>query len=416
MRFKEWVIIGYFLALPWQTRWFYDAGALAGYPWEQGRFSVYASWFLIVLLTFLSIKQKPLTLRVPKKTELLVIIGIVLPALFSFSQRASIAWLWIFAIAALSIWVLRREQIAIEKMSFWFAIALVPHALIGLAQWIFQWSLPSKWLGLALLNPQSQGTAVILSEGIRYLRIYGGFPHPNIFGGYLAVSLLFVAIAWGSYNRRMQKVLFYVVPLLVIALGFTASRSAWLSLFGGLLAHEVLLRKDRLRKHSTDHFHAHWILIPFILTLAIFPLLVRPISSGSGQFAEQKSVSERVLALKQAWPMIKQRPLLGTGQGALLPALIEQELKPVIPHIVPIVILIETGIVGFITLLYVFVQWLSMLLDKIKRYPTTRPAVMSLIVALCPIVVLDHYLWSYWPGFALLSLIVVFTYEYTPTS
>ena len=35
------------LTLPFQTRWFHDA-SLAGWPWEQGRWSVYVSWGLML--------------------------------------------------------------------------------------------------------------------------------------------------------------------------------------------------------------------------------------------------------------------------------------------------------------------------------------------------------------------------------
>ena len=38
------------LALPWQTRWFQEGPRIAGYPWEEGRISIYASQLLMLLV------------------------------------------------------------------------------------------------------------------------------------------------------------------------------------------------------------------------------------------------------------------------------------------------------------------------------------------------------------------------------
>lgn len=385
MTFKRALFILLMLALPWQTRWFSDAGLVAGYPWEQGRISVYASWLVLLAFVAVSLWQKRPVWRRPSVIEMALAAGLVVPAIFSSSLRASAGWLLSVVFAAMVFWVVRREGIAAKEIAFWFALSLVPHALLGMSQFAFQFGGANKWLGLSLLDPQAKGVAVILDHGTRYLRAYGGFPHPNIFAGYLALSLLFLMKVWAEYSERAKKIAFVLVPFLSMALAFTASRSAWLALLIGLIA--FLFSSDKRRLWSI-------IIIPFVLVLAVFPLLVRPVSMPSVGAVEEKSVNERVIALQQAPAMFQRAPIFGTGPGALLPALVQHKLEPLIPHAVPVMVLLETGLWGFVLLLLALGYWVKGMRDK------------RLLLALTPLLLLDHYLWSYWSGLVLFAVLL----------
>lgn len=403
MTVKRGLFVLLMLALPWQTRWFSDAGLVAGYPWEQGRISVYASWLLLLVFTGVSLWQKRIAWRKPKVVELVLALGLLVPALFSSEPRASFSWLVSVAFAALFAWVIRREQIAIRDLAFWFGISLVPHALLGMFQFTLQFGIDQKWLGLSALNPAIKGTAVILSEGVRYLRAYGGFPHPNIFGGYLAFSLLLFVFSWSSFTERIKKASLVIVPLLSMALAFTASRSAWLAFALGIATFLVTSSK----RSDVERSRSPWLaaLVPFGLVLAVFPFLVRPVSAPVAGAVEEKSVNERIAALQQVPKLFAHAPILGTGQGGLLPALVQQKLEPLIPHAVPVMVLLETGLWGFV-LLAIYLGFLAKGLKE-KR----------LLVALMPILLLDHYLWSYWPGLVLFSILVAFSsYDSTPAT
>ncbi|MFO0764583.1 MAG: O-antigen ligase family protein [Patescibacteria group bacterium] len=394
MTFKRTLFIFLMLVLPWQTRWFSDAGMVAGYPWEQGRLSIYASWLVLLAFILVSLWQKRPVWRRPKWFEAVVVIGVLVPAMFSSEPRASIAWLISAIFACLLVWVIKREEIAAQEVALWFAVSLVPQALLGMGQFAFQWGWANKWLGLPSLDPNIKGTAVIASQGIRYLRAYGGFPHPNIFGGYLAMSLLWVAFAWTSYSDRVKKFLLTIMPLLSMALAFSASRSAWLALALGLL---LSSRATGALAKGVEGSRRLWlaVLVPFLLTLMAFPFLVRPVSVGGA--VEEKSVNERLVALQQVPAAFRHAPFFGTGQGGLLPVLVQQKLEPLLPHTVPVMILLETGLWGVIWLLVAMVFWIKRMQDK------------RLLIALMPLLLLDHYLWSYWPGMALFVIWAVYS-------
>ena len=392
MNVKRMLFILLMLVLPWQTRWFSDAGLLAGYPWEQGRISIYASWLILLAYVGVSLWQKRAQWRKPKVVELVLLVALLLPAFFSGEPRASISWLISVAFAGIFVWVIQREEIRLNDLALWFSISLIPHALLGMFQFAIQFGFDQKWLGLSALDPATKGTAVILNEGVRYLRAYGGFPHPNIFGGYLALALLGMAYFWSTFSDRVKRFSVYFLPLLAMALALTASRSAWLVFIFGLLIFIVLAKrfKDVQRPWLA-------IFLPFVLTLAIFPFLVRPVSVPNQGAAEAQSVNERVVALQQVPSVFARHPFFGTGQGALVPDLITTEKKPLLPHAVPVMALLELGLIGFASLLIAL---------GFFRWNWRRLLIVCLVI--WPLLLLDHYLWSYWSGHILFAIILLF--------
>jgi len=69
------------------------------------------------------------------------------------------------------------------------AVGLI-NAIIGIAQVILQHSLGLFWLKESLIGPELPGVAKIVLNGLKYIRAYGLFPHPNILGGFLFLSIL----------------------------------------------------------------------------------------------------------------------------------------------------------------------------------------------------------------------------------
>ena len=395
MNVKRALFILLMLVLPWQTRWFSDAGLLAGYPWEQGRISIYAFWLILLVCATVSLWQKRVQWRKPQVIELILLVAVLVPALFSGEPRASIAWLISVAFAGVFVWVLQREQIRLTDLALWFSISLIPHALLGMFQFAVQFGFDQKWLGLSALDPATKGTAVILNEGVRYLRAYGGFPHPNIFGGYLALALLGMAYFWSTFSDWVRRFSVYHLPLLAMALALTASRSAWLVFVFGSIALFVTPSKRSAVEGSRRLWLA--IFLPFVLTLAIFPFLVRPVSAPNQGAAEAQSVNERVVALQQVPSVFARHPFFGTGQGALVPVLITAGQKPLLPHVVPVMALLELGLVGFASLLIALGRF---------RWDWRRVSIVSVVI--WPLLLLDHYLWSYWSGHILLAIILLF--------
>lgn len=66
----------------------------------------------------------------------------------------------------------------------------VINSLIGMLQFILQHSLGLFWLKESLISPEIPGVAKIILNSEKYIRAYGLFPHPNILGGFLLLSII----------------------------------------------------------------------------------------------------------------------------------------------------------------------------------------------------------------------------------
>lgn len=409
------------LSLPWQTRWFQEGLGIAGYPWEEGRISIYVSSILIVLTlvcSFLIRTEERTSWKNRTKKGLPWLLLVTMSLLTTRSIGASVEW-WIEVALLVSFFVILAKHLTFNQVLPWIIGSLVPHAILGLIQTVQQTVIGSSWFGIASQNPASLGVAVIELGPIRWLRAYGGFPHPNIFGGWLAVAVLLIVLRFQQSEiiLRWQKVLYYLsLPLFSFALGFSYSRSGFLGLLGGLgmLVCESLWRN---RKKQLIQLSLVKPLLLIVLSFAcaffLHPELVLTRTETTGRL-EQKSISERAVGFENGLRVLKDSPFFGSGPGAnalVIASLDRREGRPttipISPHFVPLLGFAEFGLVGTAGLLSL--SWLA-LRDRVilwnKRSGLSKKYAVSLCVLMLPLLCLDHYLWSYWSGKALLAIVV----------
>jgi len=297
------------------------------------------------------------------------------------------------------------------KIIYVFLSSLFLQALLGIYQFLTQSAPVSKYLGLAAHNSEIAGTAVIETASGRWLRVYGGMDHPNIFGGVLAVSLILAAylLAKKKMIRTKQEIgesifLFVYYFVALFALFFTFSRSAWLtSAVGALILFiSLLVQKDRwiLGRYLTLIFFS-----VIMLTIVAHPYqaLLQTRLQGETRL-EQKSLNERRDYLWQSKDLIGGHIFTGVGVGNY-PLFLERadsfqkspwDYQPV--HNVFLLLWAECGIFA----LFFFVVFLVMMAQK------NRHAVFSgaILAALVVIMLLDHWLLSLPFGLLFLFLIL----------
>jgi len=83
----------------------------------------------------------------------------------------------------------RRGTIVRRASQLIISIGLF-QAIIGIWQFIIQHSIGLFWLRESLISPDILGVAKIILNGEKYIRAYGLFPHPNVLGGFLLVSII----------------------------------------------------------------------------------------------------------------------------------------------------------------------------------------------------------------------------------
>ncbi len=401
------------LVLPWQTRWFQEGPTIAGYPWEQGRISIYASWFLLLFVAVLDLVLRKKEHRPAIKSTWicgLTALFVAFTFITTASLRSTFEW-WLEVVVLILFVRAVFSRVTLRDFSWWFALSLVPHALLGLWQSIDQSVVGYSLLGMASQDPRTPGVAVIEVIGVRWLRAYGGFPHPNIFGGWLVIGIISLVML---LKERMIKiwqkyVIFAFVTLFSLALACTYSRSAWIALVVGCITMGI-----SCIGFSKESFQRNWkrLALAFVLILVSFgsvfflrPNLVMSRAQTTTRL-EQKSVSERKQGIENALRILRERPLTGSGLGAS--ALVVQRLDraeqkpaiiPVPPHMVPLLGVAELGLVG--TGILMAILLLSAKLFKLRFQQlafSEKIANLALCFTLVPILVLDHYLWSYWSG------------------
>jgi hypothetical protein len=73
-------------------------------------------------------------------------------------------------------------------------------SIIGIWQFIIQKSVGLFWLKESQISPSIDGVAKILIDEEMYIRAYGLFPHPNILGGFLLVSIILSLFYKGLFH------------------------------------------------------------------------------------------------------------------------------------------------------------------------------------------------------------------------
>lgn len=413
------------LTLPWQTRWFQEGPRIAGYPWEEGRISIYGSELLMVVTVLFSLglwysEKKSEQSKEARSSGWIHLffagLFLVFSVLTTSSLRATAEWWLEVSILLAFFWVL-VQRVSVRDFSFWFILSLVPQAILGLVQSIDQRVVGSSLLGMAAQDPLTRGVAVIETGGIRWLRAYGGFPHPNIFGGWLAMGIV-VSYLMLKQQRVLQKerVFYYILLVLFsIPLILTYSRSAWLGLAAFLGASTVFLI---FSKTETQKKRSAFVLV-IIVVSCVSGVFLRPhqfFARGRTEARlEQKSLSERAQGVQNGVRILKEQPFTGAGLGANLLVTSELDLKqgippsiPISPHFVPLLALAELGLVGVLILLGIMCIWFRSRMKVSSPTKLFHSATIAIVMVLIPPFFLDHYLWSYWSGKTLVLMVFFF--------
>lgn len=317
----------------------------------------------------------------------------------------------------------RREA----SMRFFFLVIVASGALqcgIVLMQFFTQEAVGLAWLGEPpLKGSKGIGSTFSMPGGALWafdswlgvkrkveaiLRAHGTFPHPNVLGGFLAVTLLALYPFFGRVQQLWKKwglrILFFA---LFFALLVTFSRAALFAWALGTFAYVVLQRfpKQILK-----------VVLPVVVISGVLmlPQLVERGGVISSTAISRFSNQERVLLQDTAISMIRNNPVKGVGfqqfvtqmDGFAPRPLAESEAQPV--HNIFMLIAAEVGGVG----LGLFLVFLSILLVwgwQGRRSPWTA-ALLAMLLGLLFIGVCDHYLLTLQHGrllfFAVLGLLV----------
>ncbi len=422
--------------LPWQTRYIFWAPWIGTTESEFGVISLY-----VTMLLALTAAVAWLIVEVRRDTytkKQLAIFGVTTSCLIAVfvTTYPSPAHAWILngAFSLLLGYATYKTAHQSSRATIYAVFAgLVPALGLGIWQMVAGWSPASSWLGLASRSAEHLGDSVIIIEGQRILRMYGSFPHPNIFG--TAIALIFsVAVTVSSRAKREilknqvqesrrslttfemtgKPRLLVAIPVLIAVVLFCISRSAALAMACALIAYLGLSYKNTLKRRAL-----------FLIAL-FFPVLIWTLQFISpsllalrGQsFAEQQSISERVAQMGEWWQVMEQNGIWGTGiyyypqaiadiQGASLPAWAYQPV-----HNVFLLVIAELGlfwcaviVIGACVILKEF------FVDRrIFQFPNFITSLLPFFITLFSLSYFDHALWTSWSGMSYMAVAIALVF------
>lgn len=397
--------------LPWQTRWLLQRPEINGVPWEYGTLGVYAVEVLI-LLAALGLGRPHIKRNFQTYIEagFVLLGGLFITVTFSISSTLSIFALLHVVVASVLFMLLLDERVDLQTVAYAFVLGLVPAACLGWWHVLVGSGPASSVLGLAAKSAETLGVAVVEIGGMRTMRAYGPFPHPNIFGGFLALGIMLVT--WLRMRRQRKPLsdpLFWLAGFLSATLVVTFSRSAWLAVALAVIV--VVVAWNRWNDVQKNHLRTTGVIIVLagILTVGVFAQEVSTRVLPETRI-ETQSIDQRGVQITEGRDVIRERFFTGTGIGAYTAALIMSDptqpayaYQPI--HNAPLLALAEIGILGVVFMGYFFWR----IAERVIQV-TTRQRVFagSLLVVWLTLGMFDHYLWTQWSGLALSSLAFAF--------
>lgn len=278
-------------------------------------------------------------------------------------------------------------------------VQLMIQTPIAIFQSFKQSSLGLQIFGEHVLDPQILGTSIIPIDGLRFLRAYGLSDHPNILGGSIAFSLIII-LAVVLYGRKREFLLASAVFLIAFpALLLTFSRSAWLcfgltSIF--MVVSEAFAKRwDSIKRVGLLGLLSLIVVLPIVIeNIAVFEKRV-----NAGNITADVPMQERTYLLQAGNTLFIEHSAIGVGLNATPLAMKNRfidfpgNFQP--PHYLPLLVALETGVVGGIFYLILFLIPFVLFISKWKIH-LHQPLIMSsiaLLFAISLVSLFDYYPW-----------------------
>ncbi len=271
----------------------------------------------------------------------------------------------------------RKEKLKGLLLSATFVLLLntLIQGIVGILQVSRGASLGLTFLGESQVVSGMYGSSFINLGGQAFLRAYGTFPHPNIFAGFLILSLLIGIVC----AKRLPGFGVSLALLSLLALPLTFSRAA-------ILIAALILLILFIRAFLRSNKKAGVLAVSPLLYFERFGNLVR---------GGDSSWSERIDLLKVSTKLVKENFLLGTGMGNFIKAMGDYApstsrgislLQPV--HNIFVLLFVELGLLGFLIFFYILGR---ICISNLKKFTFFKLGVLLTILI---IAFWDHYLIS----------------------
>ena len=376
-RVEQWLWRAVLVTLPLGTIWILRFGEINGMPWALGNIGIGVGEAVAVCATAVSLLRSGIRGRFSVWLLAMAWLGLLFGRALGVPEAlVSMLMILRYGLALLIV----ALMIPREEFVKWWAIGTVIPCVVGAMQVLFPGDIHgSTLLGIAPHVLSAGGTSVVEVAGRRIMRAYGTFPHPNIFGAYLAITIALVL-------RERERWANYALVILGFVLALTFSRGAIIAVVVYFVVVMLSKAKHPGVKDPSLALRMTAVTVGLILGIALFaPAYGVRVGAEQGRL-ETKSVDERVQSLKSGWRLFQSQPLVGVGVLQSVPTLAQNDTSEPVwsfesAHFLPLLMLAEWGILGAI-LFFAFIAL------EIKR------EMIPLAILLVALACFDHALFT----------------------
>lgn len=306
------------------------------------------------------------------------------------------------------------SKIKLKNLILPIALSIVFESSIALSQWIRQTSIGGwiYWFGERSFYASTPGIALVDIKGSLYLRPYGTLPHPNVLGGFLALSLTaitFVIVSVTSQAKSKKKGITLLVigtcyVLGILALCITFSLSAVVSYATGIALIGLYVWKNKEFSKKLKYIFLGFFIVAVCITSAVAWTKLTSLQTA-------KDVQIRVNLNSIALQMFVEKPINGSGINSFIPNLqkyktTESSLRSIQPvHNIYLLILAETGLIGVTIFMYVIFKCFQEYFNKENMW-SKKWIGFVLLSQLLIIGMVDHYFLTLQQG-QLMTVLVI---------
>ncbi len=319
--------------------------------------TIYFTDLLVFLLLFLWIFQiKVLSIKyLAFSIKIVLIFGVVFVVVNIVGAEIPVLafykWIKVLEFLVLGFYVYKNKE-CLKLFKTPLSLAVIYSSFIAVGQFVLQRTVggPFYFLGERSFTSLTPGIALFNFFGKSYLRPYGTFGHPNALGGFLLVAVFILLV-------QKKSILNWVAICFgIIVLFLTFSQNVWFAFFAGVT---LLLLRNRKEWGSIKTI----IFFSIIILSLIMPLASAVFVGNNSVYLFDLSLRRRFLLSYISGLLVSNNSLFGVGLGNFIPAmssLIQRQdltlnetiwwLQPV--HNIYLLVLVETGIAGFMFFCY----------------------------------------------------------------